>query len=232
MSVAVVIPMFNEAATIADLERRMPPEVAEPIVVDDGSTDDGPARAAAAGARVLSLGRRRGIGAAIRAGLFAARAAGHSVVVVMTASGKDDPAEIPRLLAPLDEGYDYVQGSRYLPGGSRPNLPLVRGALIKAFTLVFGVLTGFRCTDAANGFRAYRLALLDDPRIKLAQDWLDSYELEYYLFWKVLERGYRVREVAVSKTYPLSRTYSKVRPFIDWWHVARALLLLALRLRD
>lgn len=231
-SVAIVLPLYNEGAIIADLVRRMPPEATEVFVVDDGSTDEGPELARGAGATVISHGRRRGVGAAIRSGLFAARERGHANVVVMAGNGKDDPAEIPRVLAPLQDGYDYVQGSRFLAGSAHRNLPLGRHLLIKGYTLLFRLLTGFPVTDVTNGFRAYRLALLEDARILLDQEWLDGYELEYYLHYRVLTLRYRVREVAVSKNYiPGKRDYSKVRPIVDWWRGLRPVLFLALRLR-
>lgn len=231
-TVAAVLPLYNEESTIAALVRCMPPEVAETFVVDDGSTDNGPRLAADAGATVIPIGGRRGTGAAIRAGLEAARSRGHWAVVVMAANGKDDPAEAPRLIAHLREGDDYVQGSRFLAGGSHRNLPPGRHLMIKGYGLVFRVLTATRCTDVTNGFRAYRLALLDDPRIDIAQPWLDHYELEYYLHYKVLTLGYRTSEVPASKTYPPGgRSYSKIRPLLDWWSIIRPVVLLALRLR-
>lgn len=231
-TVAAVLPLYNEGSAVGDLVRRMPDAIAEVIVVDDGSTDDGPASAAAAGARVIAHAVRRGVGAAIRTGLRAALERGHWAVVVMAANGKDDPAEAPRVVAPLADGYDYVQGSRFARGGSHRNLPLGRWLMIKGYTFVFWILTGFRATDVTNGFRAYRLSLLDDARIRLEQDWLDRYELEYYLHYKVLTLGYRVREVAVSKTYPPARRgYSKIRPLSDWWRMVRPVLFLALRIR-
>jgi dolichol-phosphate mannosyltransferase len=230
--VAAILPLFNEGAAAADLVCRMPDCVLTAYVVDDGSTDDGPALAEAAGATVIRLGRNRGIGAAIRAGLDAARAAGCDVAVVMAGNGKDRPEEIPNLLAGLDAGYDYIQGSRFMAGGESVNLPLVRGLLIHAFTLMFRILTGFAGTDVTNGFRAYRLSLLDDPRVRIQQQWLDRYELEYYIHWKAITLGYRVREVPVSKTYPARmQNYSKIRPVIDWWHMVRPAVLLALNLR-
>jgi len=212
--------------------RRMPEMVYRTYVVDDGSTDSGPALAAAAGGIVISLGRNRGVGAAIRAGLNAARSDGCDVAVVMAASGKDRPEELPNLIAALEDGADYAQGSRFLAGGASVNLPFVRGLLIHAFTLMFRMLTGFAGTDVTNGFRAYRLALLDDARVQIEQPWLDRYELEYYIHWKAITLGYRVVEVPVSKTYPARRTdYSKIRPVVDWWHMLRPALLLALHLR-
>src|SRR5256885_313376 len=101
----------------------MPAEVAQTFVVDDGSTDAGPAQAALPGATVVRLGARRGVGAAIRAGLIAAGAGGHWAVVVMAGNGKDDPAEAPLLIARLRAGDDYVQGSRFLSGGGPPPPP-------------------------------------------------------------------------------------------------------------
>lgn len=230
--VAAVLPLYNEGPAAADLVRRMPSSVWRTFVVDDGSTDDGSALAAAAGATVLRLGRNRGVGAAIRCGLDAALEAGCGSVVIMAASGKDRPEEIPTLLAKLDEGFDYVQGSRFMAGGASVNLPFIRRLLIHGFTLMFRLLTGFAGTDVTNGFRAYRLSLLDDPRVRLHQQWLDRYELEYYIHWKAITLDYRVCEVPVSKTYPgRKRNYSKIRPVIDWWHMVRPALLLALHLR-
>lgn len=230
--VAAILPLFNEGPAAADLVRRMPVCVGATFVVDDGSTDDGADQAETAGATVIRLGRNHGVGAAIRAGLDAARAAGCDVAVVMAGNGKDRPEEIPSLLAAIEAGNDYIQGSRFMAGGASVNLPLVRGLLIHAFTLMFRILTGFAGTDVTNGFRAYRLSILDDPRIRVHQTWLDRYELEYYIHWKAITLGYRVREVPVSKTYPeRRRNYSKIRPVIDWWHMVRPALLLALHLR-
>jgi dolichol-phosphate mannosyltransferase len=232
LRVGVVLPVYNEGAAAADLVRRMPEVVSTAFVVDDGSSDGGCDIPASPRTTLLRHARNLGIGAAIRTGLHAARAAGCDVVIVMAGNGKDRPEEIPLLLAKIHEGYDYVQGSRFAKGGQSVNLPLIRGILIHGFTLVFRLLTGFDGTDVTNGFRAYRLALLDDARIRLDQRWLDRYELEYYLHWKFIKLGYRVSEVPVSKTYPARRgSYSKIRPVVDWWHMVRPVVLLALHLR-
>jgi dolichol-phosphate mannosyltransferase len=232
-TVAAILPLFNEAHAIQRLVKRVPPEISEIIVVDDGSDDGGPELACAAGARVTRHPSRRGVGAAIRTGIEVARASGHWAVVVMAANGKDDPAEAPRLIEQLRAGYDYVQGSRYLrAGGISVNLPRGRDLMIRAYTLVFRLLSGFRISDVTNGYRAYRLSLLDDPRIRIEQSWLDRYELEYYIHWKAITLGYRVVEVGVSKTYPKTGAYSKIRRVWDWWSIIRPTLLLWLHLKD
>ena len=233
-TVAMVFPLYNERHAIGGLVKRVPPGIAETIVVDDGSDDGGAQLAREAGARVITQERRRGVGAAIRTGIKAAQANGHSVVVVLAANGKDDPEEAPRLIEKLGEGYDYVQGSRFFQeGGASIHLPRGRGLMIRGYTFLFRILSGFPATDVTNGYRAYRLSLLDDPRIKIDQSWLDRYELEYYLQWKAITLGYRVVEVGVSKTYPKGGgNYSKIRRVVDWWSIVRPTILLWLRLKS
>ena len=233
-TVAMIFPLYNERDAIAGLVQRVPAVIAETIVVDDGSDDGGPELAREAGARVITQERRRGVGAAIRTGIEVARANGHSAVIVLAANGKDDPAEAPRRIDKLRAGYDYVQGSRFLrEGGASVRLPRGRGLMIRGYTWLFSVLSGFKGTDVTNGFRAYRLSLLDDPRIRIDQSWLDRYELEYYVHWKAIKLGYRVIEVGVSKTYPKGGgNYSKIRRVRDWWSIVKPTVLLWLRVRD
>ena len=104
----MIFPLFNERHAIGALVRRVPPEIAETIVVDDGSDDGGPDLAREGGARVIAQDRRRGVGAAIRTGIKAARANGHGAVVILAANGKDDPAEAPRLIEKLEAGYAWA----------------------------------------------------------------------------------------------------------------------------
>ena len=88
---------------------------------------------------------------------------------------------------------------------------------------------GFR---VHNGFRAFRARLLEDRRIDLDQAWLDEYELEPYLYWKVIRLGYRTAEVAVTKIYPpKSLGYTKMAPVTGWWSILRPVILLGLGLR-
>jgi dolichol-phosphate mannosyltransferase len=153
----------------------------------------------------------------------------------MAGNGKDDPAEVDRLLKPVLRGEcDYVQGSRYLPGGKRTRTPLLRIVFNRLYPLVWTVLTGRRCTDVTNGFRCYRLDILRDHRINLDQSWLNGYSLEYYLHYKVLALGYTMKEVAVSKTYPFRNKggYSKIQPLKDWWPVISPLILLFFGVRN
>jgi dolichol-phosphate mannosyltransferase len=183
---------------------------------------------------IIKNRHRKGVGHSLRQGLEYLSETGHDIAVIMAGNGKDDPAEVGRVLKPVVEGdCDYVQGSRYLPGGKRSRMPLTRSIFNRLYPLVWTLLTQRRCTDVTNGFRCYRLDMLADHRIDLNQFWLDGYSLEYYLHYKALSLGYRVKEVPVSKTYPFANKggYSKIQPLKDWWPIISPLILLFLGAR-
>lgn len=183
---------------------------------------------------IIKNEHRTGVGLSIRQGLEYLTAARHDIAVVMAGNGKDDPAEIGRLVEPVVDGEcEYVQGSRYLPGGKRSRMPFTRILFNRLYPIIWSLLTQKRCTDVTNGFRCYILRILGDPRINLYQDWLNGYSLEYYLHYKALTLGYKVKEVPVSKIYPFRNRggYSKIQPLKDWWPIVSPLVLLFLGAR-
>jgi len=229
---AVVAPCLNEEDRIAKVVARVKATglADEIIVVDDGSTDRSAAFAEQAGATVITCLEPSGVGAALRAGLKLA-AQKYPLVVVIAGNDKDDPTQIPSLLDPLiDNRADFVQGSRYLEGGKiGGGMPWYRRMATRLHPLLFSLVTGHRVTESTNGFRAFRLNLLSDPRVVLDQPWLDRYELEPYLLYKALTLGYRCHEVPVTKIYPpFGERYTRMRAGHDWWSILRPLVLLRL----
>ncbi len=204
------------------------------LVVDDGSTDgslDGMDRS---NLSVHRNERNLGLGASIKRAFRYALDHGYETIVILAGNGKDDPNEIDRLLRPiLSDEADFVQGSRFLEGGAYGNMPFHRLIATKYFhPLLFSLLSGRRVSESTNGFRALRSAILRDPRIDWEQDWLDQYELEQYVHFKVVRFGYRRVEVAVSKVYPTKgRGYTKVKAITGWWSMIKPLVYLALGIR-
>lgn len=150
---SVVLPAKNEAgavgATVSRVLALMPD--AEVLVVNDGSTDDTARIAEAAGARVLTHPYSKGNGAAIKTG---ARAASGDVIVFMDADGQHEPADIPRLLAQIDAGFDLVVGARQK--GSQASLG--RGLANGFYNRLASWMTGHPVADLTSGFRAVRAA--------------------------------------------------------------------------
>jgi dolichol-phosphate mannosyltransferase len=234
------IPVYNQEAQVGWVLERFRSvledgTVDELVAVDDGSTDGTPAILAACDyCTVITHPGRRGIGNAIRSAYRHALDHGFDAFVIMAGNGKDDPTQIPVVLGPVaqDEA-DYVQGSRFAKGGVSGNLPAHRNLAIRVFTMTFSILVGRRFTDCTNGFRAYTTAFLRDPRMDWGQDWLGSYELEYYVHYKAVQLGYRVAEVPVSKVYRQRShdgSYSKMRAR-DWLVALKPLFYLRLGLK-
>jgi glycosyltransferase involved in cell wall biosynthesis len=150
-TVSVVIPARNEEASVGRVVSGVLAALpgAEVIVVDDGSTDGTATVAGAAGAKVVSRPRGLGNGAAIKTG---ARVASGELIVFMDADGQHDPAEIPRLLRALAEGYDMVVGARDRRGQANAGRALANGF----YNRFASWMTGYRIEDLTSGFRVAR----------------------------------------------------------------------------
>lgn len=236
MRVLAVIPAFNEQGKVGAVVRKVPPGLVDRIlVVDDASTDLTSDEARAAGADVVRHASNLGVGAAIRTGIDRALAEGFDAVVVLSGDDQHEPSELPRVLEPLRTGRcDFVQGSRWLPGGASPNITRFRSVLTRAYAWSFRRVIDFPCTDGTNGFRAFSTMLFrGERRIDLWQEWLNTYELEPYLLYSAIRAGYRVLEVPVTVRYPIGRGgFTKMKPVRDWWRILRPLVYLRLGVRQ
>lgn len=147
---SVIIPAYNEGASIARVLGRVAAQLpdAELIVVDDASRDDTAAIAERCGARVVRQPYNKGNGAAIKAGI---RAASGEVLLMLDADGQHDPADLPRVLAPIGP-YDLVIAAR--SRGS--NASRARGFGNAALNRLGSYLTGMQIDDLTSGFRAMK----------------------------------------------------------------------------
>ena len=236
LRIIALVPAHNEASKIGHVVERTDLRVVDTVlVIDDASTDATAEVARSRGAEILPLRPAGGVGAALRAGLDYARRREFDIAVIMAGNNKDNPDEIPRLLDPIcDVDCDFVMGSRYLAGGATGgDMPLYRKVATRLHPWLISRFTGRAITESTNGFRAFKLSLLDDPRIDLRQRWLDAYGLEVYLLWKVLKLGYRHKEVPCTKVYPpraLGNT--KMKPIVGWWSILRPIFLLGFGIRS
>jgi len=207
------------------------------LIVDDGSSDttsDIIGSYASQGIMTIKHPQRRGVGAAIRTAIHHAADQGYEAIVIMAGNNKDHPDEIPRLTEPiLKEGYDFIQGSRYLEGQRiGGDMPAYRKLATKLHPWLLSFFLKTKLTDSTNGFRAMRLAIFKDEAIDIDQSWLDTYELEPYLLFKAIKQGYRFKEVAVTKIYPPKKMgYTKMKPIVGWWSILKPIFYLGLGIK-
>jgi dolichol-phosphate mannosyltransferase len=227
--VAVVIPALNEAGKIGRVLDKFPRDPRfEAIVVDDGSDDGTGAEARAHGAAlVIRHEQRGGVGSAIRDGWKAGIERQRPYLALLSGDDQHEPAELVTAFdALLSSGADYVQGSRWMPGGRVLGPAGGRGLGTRLYSIVFSVLAGRHVTDATNGFRVFRASILQHPSANLDQAWLDSYDLEPYVLFKAIRAGYRVVERPCTVVYHEREGYTKMRGLKDWWRLFRPALLL------
>jgi glycosyltransferase involved in cell wall biosynthesis len=205
---ALVIPVINEGDRIRRQLQRIS-EAAPPVdvIIADGGSTDGSLDAdflRSVGVRALLTKRGPGrLGAQLRMAYAWCLDEGYCGIVTVDGNGKDGVEAIARFVEMLDQGYGYVQGSRYRPGGEAINTPLdrkVAGRLIHAPLLS---LAGRRWyTDTTNGFRGYSSAFLSDPRVNPFREVFSDYALLFYLTARAGQLGYRTAEIPVSRRYP------------------------------
>src|SRR3990170_5791877 len=125
--VLVVTCCYNEGSKIRNQLRRYPKERNyDLLIVDDGSADGSLEEATQRNAIVLRHETNQGVGSALKTAFQYAIDRNYRILVIMAGNDKDDPLEIPRLLDPIENGFDFVQGSRFLEGGVYGNMPLYR----------------------------------------------------------------------------------------------------------
>ena len=191
--ISVVVPLLNEERSLETLYAEIVAALEqeghdfEVVFVDDGSTDEslstlGRLHEEQSNVVVVHLRRNFGKAAALQAGFLEARG---DIVVTIDADLQDDPGEIPKLLAKLEEGFDLVSGWK-----TRRNDPFPRRLFSRIFNWVTGVISGVHLHDVNCGLKAYRAEVLKGMRI--------YGELHRFIPVLAAYRGYRVAEIPVN----------------------------------
>ncbi|RPA68470.1 glycosyltransferase family 2 protein [Cyclobacteriaceae bacterium YHN15] len=215
---AVVIPVINEGERIQRLLTKMfhleIHKKADIIIVDGGSTDGSLNQKSLKENGIAFLIKKTGPGklsSQLRCAYAFALIQGYKGIITIDGNDKDDPKDIPAFIDALDNGFDFVQASRFVKGGIGINTPLSRLLAIKFIHAPFlSFASGFKWTDTTQGFRGYSSRMLLDPKVAPFRDVFSGYELLAYLSYRIPKLGYKCIELPTSRIYPKDEVPTKI----------------------
>ena len=229
----VLIPIINEGdRIIKELKRAYKYNVsdyADIVICDGGSTDGCTEEKKLKKLKVNTLlvkqdqGKQ---GAQLRMGIWWALQRGYKGIVTIDGNNKDSIEDVPHFIEKLEEGYDFVQGSRFIKGGKAINTPLIRTISVKLIHAPVISLTAHqRFTDTTNAYRAYSRRYLTDERVQPLRDIFMTYELLAYLSVRATQIGMKACEIPVTRAYPKAgKTPTKISFFKGNSELMRILL--------
>jgi len=206
----VLIPIINEGERIIrELERAYRNHItdhADIVICDGGSTDGCTEEERLRRLKINTLLVKQDMGkqgAQLRMGIWWALQRGYKGVITIDGNDKDSIEDVPRFIEKLKEGYDLVQGSRFVKGGRAINTPFIRTISVQLIHAPVISLTAHqRFTDTTNAYRAYSARYLLDERVQPLRDIFMSYELLAYLSVRATQINMKACEIPVTRAYP------------------------------
>ena len=227
----VGIPILNEGERIHNQLNRMTflEDTVDIIIADGNSTDGSTEQTLLQAQPVRTLLVKTGSGklsAQLRMLFSYALDQGYLGIITVDGNNKDGVEAIPQFIEALQQGYDYIQGSRYLPEGTEINTPFSRKLAVKwLHAPLISLAAGFRYTDTTNGFRAFSRRFLLDKQVQPFRDVFDAYNLHFYLSIRASNLGFKIKELPVLRAYPASGPIpSKIGGFKGNWALLKQLL--------
>lgn len=215
----LLIPIINEGDRIkSELNRAKRFGVSDKvdiIICDGGSTDGCTDEVMLRSLGVNTLLTKRGPGkqgAQLRMGIWFALNRGYEGVLTIDGNNKDSIEHVDRFIDKLEEGYDFVQGSRFIKGGHAVRTPLVRLVSVSLIHApIISVTAKKHFTDSTNNYRAYSKKYLEHEKVLPLRDVFGGYELLAYLSTRATQIGLKACEVPVDRVYPKSgKTPTKI----------------------
>lgn len=206
----VLIPIINEGDRILkELYRAYKHNVSENadiVICDGGSTDGCTDEKKLKKLRVNTLLVKKDTGkqgAQLRMGIWWALERGYKGVITIDGNNKDSIEDVTKFIEKLEEGYDFIQGSRFVKGGRAINTPIIRDIAVRLIHApVISITAKQRFTDTTNAYRAYSAQYLTDSRVAPLRDVFVTYELLAYLSVRATQLGYKACEIPVTRAYP------------------------------
>lgn len=217
MNTAIVIPAFNEAATIREVVTACLPWVDRVIVVDDGSTDATLQQLAGLNIELVKNPRNLGKAASLQLGFSSAIQLGANIVITLDGDGQHDPAEIPQLLRAAESEADtLIIAARLKQREQAPKLRLFAN-LFADFWVSWAA--GYPVVDSQSGFRLYPAALLRTIRLETPRE--KGFVFESEILIEAASHNFYSRSVAVNSIYRAGARDSHYQPWNDTWRIVR-----------
>lgn len=215
------IPIINEGEKIKkELERAQEANISDyvDIVICDGDSKDGCTEEKllkSLGVNTLLVKKDRGKqGAQLRMGFYWALKRGYDGIITIDGNNKDSIEDVPKFVECLEDGYDFVQGSRFIKGGKAINTPLLRYISVRMIHAPIISLTAKKWyTDTTNAYRAYSKKYLEHEQVSPFRDIFMTYELLAFLSVKADQLKMKTCEIPVKREYPKKgKTPTKISP--------------------
>ena len=204
-TVMVAMPAYNEERRIADTILGVKPYADVVVVVDDGSKDKTVAVSEGAGAMVLRHKVNKGYGGALRTIFQTAKKYKPDILVIIDSDGQHNPADVPRFVAKVSEGYDVVIGSRFLTEESQKKIPAYRKLGMKVLdSATVMAMNGVHVSDSQSGFRAYTREAYNVVNISG-----NGMSAGSEILMQVSDRKLSIGEIPISVRYDLEDTSSQ-----------------------
>lgn len=229
---ALLIPVINEGERIlTELTRAHDAHVTDvvDVILCDGGSTDGSMRSEtlqplAVNALLVKQDEGRQ-GAQLRMGIWWALERGYKGIVTIDGNNKDSIEDVPRFIEKLKEGFDLIQGSRFIKGGKAIHTPYMRLLSVRLIHAPIISLTAHHCfTDTTNAYRAYSARYLKHPQVQPLRDVFVTYELLAYLSVRATQLGMRACEIPVTRAYPpKGKIPTKISPIRGNWNLLKIL---------
>lgn len=229
----LIIPVINEGDRLKKLLNKINIlkiyEICDIFIVDGGSSDDSICINYLKLNRITGViqmrSREGGLSAQLQSGYSSTIQYGYKYFITIDGNNKDDPSSIQLFLDKLKEGYDFVQGSRFINGGKGINTPWVRLFAIRLIHApLLSIASGFHWTDTTQGYRGYSRELLMSNKISPLRECLVGYSFLPYISCKAPRVGYKCIEVPTTRTYPKGIVPTKINSPTQYISLVKSLI--------
>lgn len=229
----VLIPVINEGDRLfKELQRAKEHNISSHVDIvicdggsNDGCTDEKKLRSFDVNALLVKQDAGKQ-GAQLRMGFWWALKRGYKGIITVDGNNKDSVEDVPKFIDKLEQGYDFVQGSRFIKGGHAVNTPFIRAISVKLIHApIISITAHQKFTDTTNAYRGYSRKYLEDKRVQPLRDIFLTYELLAYLSVRATQIGMRACEIPVTRAYPKTgKTPTKISFFKGNFELMKILL--------